>query len=320
MLAAPLDCLCAGIVVADYICRPIAAWPPPGGLVLTDGLEFAIGGCAANVAVDLRKLNLRVGLSGGVGRDAFGSLIADMLTRAGVDCSRLARSATLPTSGTMIVNVRGEDRRFIHCIGANAEYDGSVLADDVLRQSKALYVGGYCLMQALTPTRVARLFEQARRLGVITALDVVLPEQGDFWRQIEPVLPFTDFFFPNNDEAARITGETDPVKQAERCVRAGCQTAVVTCGGAGAILVTAEERWTIPAHRVEAVDPTGTGDAFVAGFLYGRIRGHAPLKCLEYGAAMGASCARTLGATTGVFLQEELEAFVAAQPLAPTRL
>lgn len=312
----PLDCLCAGIIVADYICRPIAAWPPPGQLVLTDNLEFAIGGCAANVAVDLRKLNLNVGLSGGVGNDGFGNLIADMLGRTGVDCSRLSRSKTLPTSGTMIVNVQGEDRRFIHCVGANAEYDAAAITAEVLRQTKVLYIGGYCLMQALTPDRVARLFAEARKLGVITALDVVLPERGDFWSQLTPVLPFTDFFFPNNDEAARITGKHDPREQAAKFVGAGCKSAVVTCGGAGTILKTAAGCWKIGVHPVEAVDPTGTGDAFVAGFLYGQIHGHSPQRSLEYGAAMGASCVRSLGATTGVFNTEELEAYVAAHPLA----
>jgi sugar/nucleoside kinase (ribokinase family) len=309
------DCLCAGIIVADYICRPIAAWPPPGGLVLTENLEFAIGGCAANVAVDLRKLDLAVGLSGGVGQDAFGSLIADMLGRTGVDCSRLSRSASRPTSGTMIVNVRGEDRRFIHCVGANADYDGSAITDEVLRQTKVLYLGGYCLMDAMTPDRVIELFGRARRQGVVTALDVVLREQGDFWSQIEPVMPFTDLFFPNNDEAARITGIEAPRDQAQRFVDAGCQTAIVTCGATGTVQVGREEALQIAAHPVEAVDPTGTGDAFVAGYLYGRVHGHPPEQCLAYGAAMGASCVGTLGATTGVFRAAELEQFVAAHPL-----
>lgn len=314
MLASSYDCLCAGIIVADYICRPVA-WPPPGGLVLTENLEFAIGGCAANVAVDLRKLNLRVGLSGGVGNDGFGSLIADMLGQTGVDCGGLTRSPALPTSGTMIVNIRGEDRRFIHCVGANAEYDASSITTDILRRTKVLYVGGYCLMRALTPEKVGRLFAEAKKLGVITALDVVLPDQGEFWEQIRPVLPVTDFFFPNNDEAARITGKRDPNEQAQQFVDAGCQTAVVTCGGDGTILLNADGCRKAAAHRVEAVDPTGTGDAFVAGFLYGQIHGHSPLKSLEYGAAMGASCVRSLGATTGVFRADELEAFVKAHPL-----
>ncbi len=309
------DCLCAGIIVADYLCRPIPVWPPPGGLVLTENLEFAIGGCAANVAVDLRKLDLRVGLSGAIGRDAFGNAIADLLQQAQIDDRGLLRSDRHPTSGTMIVNVRGEDRRFIHCVGANAEYDAASLTNDVLKQTKVLYVGGYCLMPSLTPERVAKLFERAQRLGVVTALDVVLPEQGDFWSHVRPVLPFTDYFFPNQDEAARITGQSDPIAQAEQFVEAGCRTAVITCGGAGTVFLGQEGRWRIGVHQVEAVDPTGTGDAFVAGFLYGVIRQAGPIKSLEYGTAMGASCVRSLGATTGVFHATELEQFVAGRPL-----
>lgn len=309
------DCLCAGIIVADYICRPIAAWPPPGHLVLTENLEFAIGGCAANVAVDLRKLKLRVALSAELGRDGVGSLISDMLSQSGVDCNQITYSNRLPTSGTMIVNVRGEDRRFIHCIGASAEYDGSALTDELLRRTKILYIGGYCLMKSLTPERVANVFERARKLGVITALDVVLPEQGDFWSQLHPVLPFTDYFFPNNDEAARITGLQMPEEQAEKFVAAGCRAAIVTCGGEGTLLRNDKGLWRMGVHPVEAVDSTGTGDAFVAGFLYALKQQHPPLKCLEYGAAMGASCVQSLGASTGVFTAEELERFVAGHPL-----
>jgi sugar/nucleoside kinase (ribokinase family) len=167
---------------------------------------------------------------------------------------------------------------------------------------------------------VAKLFEQARQLGVITALDVVLPERGDFWSQIAPVLPFTDYFFPNNDEAARITGISDPLAPAKKIVDAGCKSAVVTCGGEGTILASANGAWKAGAHQVEAVDPTGTGDAFVAGFLYGQIHGHSPLKSLEYGPAMGASCVRSLGATTGVFHADELEAFVQSHPLAVSKI
>jgi sugar/nucleoside kinase (ribokinase family) len=311
----PTDCLCAGIIVADYLCRPIPAWPPPGGLVLTENLEFAIGGCAANVAVDLRKLDLHVGLSGAIGRDAFGNAIAELLKGAQIDDRGLLRSDRLPTSGTMIVNVRGEDRRFIHCVGANAEYDAASITDEVLKQTKVLYVGGYCLMPALTAERVAKLFERAQRLGVVTALDVVLPERGDFWSHVSPVLPFTDYFFPNQDEALRITGLGSALEQAKRFVETGCRTAVVTCGSAGTVLIGRDGRWRIDSHQVEAVDPTGTGDAFVAGFLYGVIRQAGPVKSLEYGTAMGASCVRSLGATTGVFTARELEQFVAEHRL-----
>ncbi len=205
-----LDCLCAGIIVADQVCEPVSQMPPPGGLALSPRMEFTVGGCAANVAVDMAKLGLRVGLSGCVGDDLFGRAVSDMLEQAGVDCRALKALATHPTSGTFVINVRGEDRRFIHCIGANGAYDGTQISDADLQAARVLYVGGYCLLASLTPEKVLRLFERARAAGVTTVLDVVLPERCEDCDWLAPVLPVTDWFFPNFDESKRLTGLDDP--------------------------------------------------------------------------------------------------------------
>src|SRR5690349_11644082 len=109
--ARPFDCLCAGIVVADQVCEPIAAFPPPGTLALTPKMTFTVGGCAANVAVDLAKLGLKVGLHGGIGDDLFGRALKEMMTAAGVDCRGLVTLPDHPTAGTFVINVQGEDRR-----------------------------------------------------------------------------------------------------------------------------------------------------------------------------------------------------------------
>src|SRR5438093_1586290 len=93
-----LDCLCAGIIVAKSVCQPIARMPPPGGLARTERVELTIGGCAANVAVDMAKLGLRVGVSGRVGDDVFGRDVRDRLVASAVDCSGLILSQTMPTS------------------------------------------------------------------------------------------------------------------------------------------------------------------------------------------------------------------------------
>ncbi|HLQ46234.1 MAG TPA: PfkB family carbohydrate kinase, partial [Planctomycetaceae bacterium] len=69
------------------------------------------------------------------------------------------------------------------------------------------------------------------------------------------------------------------------------------------------------AHPVQFVDGTGSGDAFVAGYVYGLLRGADTQHCVRLGSALGASCVRATGATTGVFNASELEAFVAANVL-----
>ncbi|MCA9054875.1 MAG: carbohydrate kinase family protein [Planctomycetaceae bacterium] len=68
-LPMPIDVLCAGLIVADHVCAPIERFPPAGGLATTGRLELTIGGCAANVAVDLARLGLRVAIGGRVGND-----------------------------------------------------------------------------------------------------------------------------------------------------------------------------------------------------------------------------------------------------------
>src|SRR6476469_1846765 len=106
--------LCAGIVVADHVSSPISHLPAAGELVLADQLLLTIGGCAANVAVDLVKMGVAAAVAGRVGDDIFGRVVADLLRQQQVDVSGLAVTRGTDTSQTLIVNVRGEDRRFIH--------------------------------------------------------------------------------------------------------------------------------------------------------------------------------------------------------------
>ena len=314
------DCVCAGIVVADHICEPVDRLPQPGGLVLTPKMDLALGGCASNVAVDLARLGLRVCVVGRVGHDPFGAFARDELRRAGVDCTNLVRSSTAQTSGTLVINVSGEDRRFIHSTGANAEFDGSEVTPDIIRSARLLYLGGYCLSDALAPQNVAAMFKLARAAGVATVLDVVIPRPADYWNALRPVLRYTDVFFPNHDEAAAITGSSDPIRQAEEFHRAGARTAVVTCGAHGAVLVSENVRLRAPAYPVDFVDGTGSGDAFGAGYIYGLLAGCDHAACLKYGTALGASCVGRTGATTGVFDKAQLQEFLAAHELPITAI
>ena len=315
-MAASIDCLCAGIIVADMVCQPIATLPPAGALIKTDGIEFSIGGCSANMAVDMLRLGLNVGLSGRVGNDLFGREVRNLLSGSGVDTSRLEESTTTPTSSTFVLNVKGDDRRFIHCVGANAEYDGTQLRDDDIRQAKSIFMGGYCLMEGMTPERAIRLFRIAREAGVITALNVVIPENTDMRAWLNPVFSWTDYFFCNNDEAARITGKSHAIEQAEALRSLGVKTAIVTEGDRGAIVIGPETRLRAGVYPVKPIDGTGTGDAFASGFLYGLLRKESLAQCLKLGTAMGASCVRSMGATTGVFNEKDLNEFVAANSLA----
>src|ERR1700757_633330 len=119
------EVLCGGIVVADHVCSPVSHLPAAGELVMADKMLLSIGGCAANAAVDLAKMGVRSAVVGRVGKDVFGRIVLEMLREAGVDVAHVRASTTADTSQTLIVNVAGQDRRFIHTFGANGEFSAA---------------------------------------------------------------------------------------------------------------------------------------------------------------------------------------------------
>ncbi len=307
--------LCAGIVVADHVSSPISHLPAAGELVLADKLLLTIGGCAANVAVNLVKLGVSAGVVGCLGDDVFGRVVADLLREQRVDVSGLSVRPGLDTSQTLIVNVAGQDRRFIHTFGANAAFEAGSVPLERATACSVLYLGGYLLMESVRPQELAGLFAAARRAGARTVLDVVTPGPGDYLPRLLPVLPQVDVFLPNDHEAGLILGESDPVRQAERFHALGAKTAIVTQGDRGSVLVGEGVRLRAGAFKVPFVDGTGGGDAFAAGYVLGLLRGLGPADCLRLASAVGASCVRAIGTTAGVFSAAELEAFLAGNEL-----
>jgi sugar/nucleoside kinase (ribokinase family) len=308
------EVLCAGIIVADHVCTPISHLPAAGELVMADGMLLSIGGCAANTAVDLAKMEVDVAIAARVGADVFGRLVTDNLREARVDSSCLKTSATLETSQTLIVNVQGQDRRFIHTSGANREFSAADIPLAMLDRVKVLYVGGYLALPGLTQTDLAALFAAARARSVKTVLDIVIPGKADL-SQFDRLLPQVDVFLPNQQEAEIITGIHDPLKQAEVFQQLGAGTTIITAGGGGAVLVKRDLRLRAGVFTMPVVDASGSGDAFDAGFIHGLLRGLSPEDCLRVASALGASCVRAIGTTPGVFTRAECEAFLRANTL-----
>lgn len=303
------DCVCAGIIVADHVCEPVPRMPRPGELVLTPRMDLTTGGNATNVALDLARLGRSVEIAGVVGKDAFGDFVRQTLTEAGISCGHLSVSQTQATSGSFVINCQGEDRRFIHSIGANADFTGKEITPELIGNGRVFYLGGFCLCEELAPENVAAAFQEARRQGVPSVLDIVIADAASAWDNLEKVLPFVDYFLPNNDEAEAITGFSDPLLQADRFREAGAKTVIVTCGERGAVLLSDGVRLQASAYPIGYIDGTGSGDAFSAGFIHGLLADADLETCLCWGSALGASAVRTAGASTGVFTAQELQEF-----------
>ena len=212
-----------------------ARFPVPGELVAVDAIRTKAGGCAANVAIDLRKQNLTVDLVGCLGRDAAGEILVKELQAARVNCDQLVYTTEYPTSETVILLVEGEDRRYLHAFGANQAFTVNHIDRDWLAELDVFYLGGLFAMPGIVTDELLRapgFLSRAkgchrRRCGSSHQL------QARF--RNGKALPYVDWFLPNDAEAAVLTGRTDPLEAICVFRSWGAHGLVVTLGERGAV-------------------------------------------------------------------------------------
>jgi sugar/nucleoside kinase (ribokinase family) len=315
MPAPDYDVVCVGILVADLFVPPLPRLPAAGELQLVDDMLLSTGGCAANAAMNLARLGMRVAVAGKVGNDFFAGFVRQELEAKGVDVTGIRRSDTAPTSSTVILPVVSQDRRYIHTVGANAELRVEDVDLEQVARARVLYVGGYLLFPGFEPAALARLFHFARERGIQTVLDVAGPQPEQSLKALAPVLPFTDVFLPNEDEAGLITGESDAWRQSEILLERGARTIVITRGAEGVVVRTQQAAYSAAALPIDFVDGSGAGDAFDAGYIAGLLEGWDLERTIAFASAVGASACTRLGTTPGVFTRAEALDFLAHHPL-----
>ena len=307
---------CAGILVADTFCGPLEALPQEGQLLTLGAMPSKAGGCAANVAIGLVKQGLAVDVVGCLGSDAAAEIVLGELKENGVDCRHVITTDAYPTSQTVILLVEGQDRRYLHVFGANQAFSCKHICRDWIAGLTVFYLGGFFAMPAIEGEPLRELLQFCRDQDVITVLDVVVPQEHRGLGLLESLLPLVDFFLPNDDEAARLTGLADPTEQIRAFQAHGAKTVVITCGERGAVAVCGKDMWRSGCFHVDVVDPSGAGDAFVTGLIAAVLRGWEMPRALAYASALGASAIHSVGCTDGLFTSREAEDFIDANELA----
>jgi len=307
---------CAGILVEDTFCGPMPECPPPGQLVAVDSMPTKAGGCAANVAIDLAKQGIKAEVVGCVGRDGAADTVKRSLEKRGVGCGHLIHIDSVPTSRTVILLVEGQDRRYIHHFGANSAFSVKQISRDWVSGLKVFYLGGLCVLPSVKTGELASLLKFCRAKSVATVLDVVIPQGFNSSDEICSLLPHVDYFLPNNDEAAILTGTDDPLKQLQALLGRGANTVIITQGEKGSFAARGKQYWRANTYPALGLDPSGAGDAFAAGIITGIIQEWSVPEMVRYGSALGSSATRAIGTTDGVFKAREAEHFVMANQLA----
>lgn len=301
-----MDVLSLGIYVVDVLGRPIDQFPEKGKLALFDELEIHTGGCANNTAIALTRLGISAGAMGKVGTDAFGDLILQGLVDNGVGTVGMRQDANTGTSFSFVAVASDGERTFYHYIGANGELCEADLDWKVIKGAKILHVAGALVMPRFDGVPMANVLREAKASGITTSLDTAYDATGRWMETLEPCLSYVDMFMPSIVEAQHLTGISD-AREIAQFLRNnyGIHTIVIKMGENGSYASTPEAEHFAPAYSVNAVDATGAGDAYVAGFLAGTIMGWDLKATAELASATGAACVTAIGTTAGIQNLEE---------------
>ena len=303
-----MDVLCLGILVADVVAKPIEEMPGKGKLQLVDVMELHTGGCAGNTGYALSKLGISTGLMGKVGTDGFGDFVIRQMEDAGLDTRGIKRTKSVNTSATMVMVSADGERTFFHYLGANAELCYGDLDFDIIKEASILHVAGAFLMPGFDGEPTAAVLKQAQKWGITTSLDTAWDSKGNWMNTLKPCLPHLDIFMPSIEEARMITRREEPSEIAELLLSYGIGTVALKMGEQGSYIRTSDWEMSVPIYRVDAIDATGAGDAFAAGFLAGVSSGWDHKRAARLANAVGACCTTAMGATAGVRnLHETLE-------------
>ena len=253
------------------------------------------GGSAANVAAWARAAGARVRLVAGRGDDLAGRLLAAALAERGIELRPAAPVAS--ASGAMLVVMEAGERTFVADPGANLAL-AEAEVDAALAGAAAVFVSGYPLLRPATRAAATAAATSAGRAGVPAVVDAASWPllDGGAGRPVLAAAALAGTLLANLDEAAVLAGRADPAQAgAELAARVG--TVVVKCDAAGVVVCAAgRSPVPVPAPAATAVDVTGAGDAFAAGYLLARAGGADPVEAARSGTALAARAVATPGA------------------------
>jgi len=307
-----IDVSCVGILVADVITKPVDSVPKSGLLTRVDSIELFSGGCAMSAGIDMAKIGVKTAVLGKVGKDSFGKFLKDELVKYNVCIDGIVEDEKVQTSASVVLSESSGERSFLHCVGANGTFSLDDINWEVVEKSKIVFVAGTMLMDKFDGDDCARFLKKCKEMGKTTVLDTAWDARGRWMAVLEGSMPYIDVFMPSYDEAVELSGETEPEKIADVFFSKGVKQVVIKLGSRGCYLRESKDAPAVivPSFKVQAVDTTGAGDSFCAGFLAGMVRGLSFEECGRFANATGAHCVMAKGATTGIKSFDEIQEFI----------
>jgi sugar/nucleoside kinase (ribokinase family) len=288
--------LVIGELNVDVVVTGLDEPPRMGSEILAADCSLTLGSASAIFASGLAKLGLQVTFVSQVGADYLGRFCLNELRAAGVSTRNVSRDKRIRTGVTVALST-DRDRALVTYPGAIASFTYDHLRRSMLKTHRHLHMSSYFLQTGLRPA-FARIFRQARAQGLSTSFDPNSDPKNAWAPEINDVLDNTSILFLNEFEALQLTKAKD-VLTALRILGRKVPCAVIKLGSKGSVAISDGKTVSADGFQVDAIDTTGAGDSFAAGFVAASLRGKSLFECLRAGNACGALSTLGLGGSAG---------------------
>jgi sugar/nucleoside kinase (ribokinase family) len=293
-----------GELYIDHVFSGFESWPAPGAEVVTDDYTRELGGGAATTACGLARLGRSVKLVGLIG-EADAAWIGQRLAGFGVAADGLRVVADGVTGVTISVSTR-EDRSFFTHLGANRDLAAALMTTETAAElARARHVH---FALPLSRTVAERLLPILKQAGCTTSLDVGY--QPDWLGDPDntATLAEIDHFLPNEKEAELWCGAAGEEAFFAHAARLDLVRPLLKLGARGAAGQESGTRRRAAPPAVVAVDTTGAGDAFDAGFIDALLDGAPLAERLRRACVVGALSTRAAGALSALPSPDDVKA------------
>ena len=292
-----------GELNVDLVASGLSSFPSLGQEVLARDFQMTLGSASAIFASGITKLGHGVSFFSLVGNDAFGRFCIQALQDIGIATENVIEDQNERTGVTISLS-NPADRALVTFLGAISRLTIEQLPLAELQGHSHLHLTSYFLQDNLRPS-FPQIIRTAKRYGLSVSFDPNADPTSKWSDAIWEVLGLTDVLFVNEKEAQQLTHCDDTEKALDLLgTRVSC--VVVKLGSRGAVAMREGKIVSASGFRVEAVDTTGAGDSFAAGFLHGYLEGGDLETSLKFGNACGALSTLGMGGTSTQPSEEEV--------------
>ena len=281
--------------------------PSPGETVMGTDFIVAPGGKGANQAVAIARIGGDVTFIAKIGTDDNGNRSLENFKKDGINTDFVFQTDEAPSGVALIFVDKNGENMLVPVLGSN----GKLCPNDIDKARIAIEKADIVVLQLEIPLETV---EYAIKIAYKANVPIVLNPAPA--RKLEPdLIKMVSYITPNETEAEiltdiKVVDDHTVEKSGKKLLEFGANTAIITLGKRGAMVVTNNSSELVPAFAVKAVDATAAGDAFTGGFAYAIATGKDVISSARFGNAVAGLTVTKMGAQPSMPTKDELEDFL----------